>query len=131
MAAPPTLRWNGSTVRRRVTSCAPAPSRWPARSSPAPLSIHLAQQIAEGLAKAHAAGIVHRDLKPENVMVTGDGLAKIVDFGIATLGARAPVSAQVVEAETNPGTWAATAFGTVRGTAGYMWPEQVSGQPVD
>ena len=101
--------------------------------SPVPLrrAIQLGHQVAEGLAKAHAAGIVHRDLKPENVMVTGDGLAKIVDFGIAKLHAGAPVSAQAVESETNTVTWAATAFGSVLGTAGYMSPEQVSGQPVD
>ncbi|CAN5722658.1 hypothetical protein BH18ACI5_BH18ACI5_06310 [soil metagenome] len=86
----------------------------------------LAAQIADGLAAAHDAGIVHRDLKPENVMVTREGLAKILDFGLVKLVApRANESADdaTVAARTHPGL--------VLGTFGYMSPEQASGRPID
>src|SRR5438445_6927124 len=90
--------------------------------------LDLAVQIAEGLAKAHAAGIVHRDLKPENVMVSSDGFAKILDFGIAKLTPRGALGGEETAAPTlDPGT----VPGTVIGTVGYMSPEQASGQPVD
>jgi len=86
-------------------------------------------QAAEGIAKAHAAGIVHRDLKPGNIMITKDGFAKVLDFGLAKLTEKAAVP----EADrTSLSTAVAvTGAGAVMGTVGYMSPEQVQAKAVD
>jgi serine/threonine protein kinase len=85
------------------------------------------QQIAHGMAAAHAAGIIHRDLKPENLFVTKDGRCKILDFGLAKLMETQCASADDATVSygemTNPGR--------VLGTVGYMSPEQVRGEPAD
>jgi eukaryotic-like serine/threonine-protein kinase len=92
----------------------------------APLVLKYGGQLARGLQAAHARGIVHRDLKPENVMLTGDGRAKIVDFGLAV--ADAPLDG---EAGTVSVDGLRTVPGTLLGTFAYMSPEQVRGAPVD
>jgi eukaryotic-like serine/threonine-protein kinase len=87
---------------------------------------HIAHQIAQGLAEAHAAGIVHRDLKPENIMVSDTDRVKIVDFGLAKL--KGPDGPEWSQAVTQS---AGTAAGVVLGTVGYMSPEQASGRDAD
>ncbi len=91
-----------------------------------PQALDYAQQIAAGLAAAHAKNIVHRDLKPENLFVTTDGFVKILDFGLAKL--RPPEAIPDSEAPTQRKI---TDPGSVMGTASYMSPEQARGQEVD
>ena len=88
--------------------------------------LRVLQHVAEGLAKAHAAGIVHRDLKPENIMISSDGHAKILDFGLAKLielqGSTSSVSSE------EPTILQHSTPGLVLGTIGYMSPEQAQGK---
>ncbi|HJW14760.1 MAG TPA: serine/threonine-protein kinase, partial [Thermoanaerobaculia bacterium] len=123
----------GSTLRELMS-----------QSLPLRKQLQIAAQVAEGLARAHAAGIVHRDLKPENIMVTPEGVAKILDFGLASrqpldaAGREQAAAAQQPMAElsqsavpTEIASMKLTEPGVVLGTVGYMSPEQASGKPLD
>ncbi|HEY4572578.1 MAG TPA: serine/threonine-protein kinase, partial [Thermoanaerobaculia bacterium] len=97
--------YDGETLRRKI-------ERGPLAVEEA---VDIALQIARGLAKAHRNGITHRDIKPANLILTGDGVVKVLDFGLAKLAGSAAISRS----------------GSSAGTPAYMSPEQAKGDEVD
>ena len=102
----------GDTLRERLSDGA-LPTR---------KAVEIATQIAQGLGAAHDKGVVHRDLKPENIIVTPEGRAKILDFGLAARAEGPAGNLTQTPTRTN-----LTEPGSVMGTVGYMSPEQVKG----
>lgn len=109
----------GETLRQKIKS----------RSISISDALDIALQIAQGLAKAHEHGIVHRDIKPENLMISRDGFAKILDFGLAKLVERK----RAAQADSGEKTilQITTRSGVIFGTVKYMSPEQLLGRRVD
>jgi len=93
--------------------------------------LEIAIQIADGLGKAHDAGIIHRDLKPENLMISRDGYAKILDFGLAKLITQRERALAAADSAQKTLLKVETESGTLMGTVNYMAPEQLLGQRVD
>ena len=103
------------------------------RIAPRPIAVDeafdIATKIAEALEAAHEQGIVHRDLKPANIMLTPDGIVKVLDFGLAKAFVEDTPDA---DGSTSPTiTRDATRVGVILGTAAYMSPEQAKGKRVD
>ncbi|MDQ3280415.1 MAG: protein kinase [Acidobacteriota bacterium] len=112
----------GQTLRQRIIE-GPIPWR---------KVVEIGAALADGLAAAHAKGIIHRDLKPENIFLTTDGRVKILDFGIAQLVRQ---EADASDEGGDPSMMKTAPMKTdpyaIVGTAGYMAPEQLRGEPAD
>jgi non-specific serine/threonine protein kinase len=98
----------------------------PAGGMALPQIVSIATSLADALSAAHDKGIIHRDLKPANIMVTRDGVVKVLDFGLAKLA-----DPETVEASPDQSTRMKTEDGIIMGTRPYMSPEQVQGAPLD
>lgn len=110
----------GTTLRARLGR-GPLPPR---------SALDVTSALLEGLIHAHETGILHRDIKPENIVLTDEGAAKLLDFGLA----RTLEQGESTSAEDRPTMLtltALTAHGAIAGTVGYMAPEQLRGEPVD
>ncbi|NIL99770.1 MAG: protein kinase [Acidobacteria bacterium] len=92
-------------------------------------ALPLMRQMVKALAAAHAKGIIHRDLKPANIMITPEGQVKVLDFGLAKAFEETP--AEPVSDDSPTRSRSPTRPGMRVGTANYMSPEQISGQPLD
>ena len=109
--------YEGETLKARIAPAREQESGEAGGKGQLPIeeALNFADQIAQGLTRAHEAGIVHRDIKPANIIITTRGEVKIVDFGLAKLSGRTLL----------------TKSGTTLGTAAYMSPEQAKGERVD
>src|SRR5919205_576360 len=111
----------GDTIRKKITS----------NGLQLRETLDIAIQIASGLARAHELGIIHRDLKPENLMLSRDGFAKVLDFGLAKLVAERERALVADSEQKTLIRGVETQSGTLLGTVNYMAPEQLLGQRVD